>query len=176
MMNVPGISCRVPGTRNSQNPCQCWDVPSVPSVPRFSARVRDTCGHASSANIYLSRARIYTRNTRNTRNKPVNKRLSDVPGIRNTKNKPGTQQMTKPLRQAMPTVAAWIDELRDAFGTETVNASIKAEMEGQQTFYASENGQQVGTQLPYCAEKSVKLSDIHIGPMVASKAKEGVSK
>jgi len=51
----------------------------------------------------------------------------------------------KPLRQTMPTVAAWIDELREAFGADQINPSIKAGMDGQPTFWAEENGQQVGT-------------------------------
>jgi HSP20 family molecular chaperone IbpA len=58
-----------------------------------------------------------------------------------------TQLMTKPLRQTMPTVAGWIDELRAAFGPETINAAIKAGIDGQPTFYAKENGHSVGTPL-----------------------------
>lgn len=50
----------------------------------------------------------------------------------------------KPLRDSMPTVAAWIDELREAFGADSVNASIKAGMAGQPMFWASERGQEVG--------------------------------
>jgi len=59
--------------------------------------------------------------------------------------------MTKPLRQAMPTVAAWIDALRDAFGAEEINAAIKAGIDGQPTFYAAEGGQQIGTKLSSAA-------------------------
>lgn len=44
----------------------------------------------------------------------------------------------------MPTVAAWIDELREAFGADSVNASIKAGMAGKPMFWASEGGQEVG--------------------------------
>lgn len=44
----------------------------------------------------------------------------------------------------MPQVTAFIDDLRAAFGQPVVDA-IKAGMAGQQTFFAQENGQQVGT-------------------------------
>ena len=45
----------------------------------------------------------------------------------------------------MPTVAGWIDDLRAAFGAETINAAIRAGLDGQPTFYAEENGRAVGT-------------------------------
>ena len=48
--------------------------------------------------------------------------------------------MTKPLRQTMPTVSAFIDEMRQVFGADDINASIRAGIDGQPTFYASENG------------------------------------
>ena len=41
-------------------------------------------------------------------------------------------------------VAAWIDQARADFGTDMINAAIRAGMDGQDTFFASENGQQVG--------------------------------
>ena len=55
--------------------------------------------------------------------------------------------MSRPgnLRETMPTVAGWIDELRDAFGADDINASIRAGLQGQPTFYASEGGIEVGT-------------------------------
>lgn len=53
--------------------------------------------------------------------------------------------MSKPLRQTMPSVAGWIDELREAFGAEMIDAAIRAGIAGQRTFYASENGVEVGT-------------------------------
>lgn len=54
---------------------------------------------------------------------------------------------TKPgnLRTEMPTVAGWIDDLRAAFGAEQINAAIRAGIDGQPTFWASENGRAVGT-------------------------------
>ena len=50
----------------------------------------------------------------------------------------------KPLRQSMPTVAAWIDELREAFGAESINSAIRNGVAGGTRFYAEENGQTIG--------------------------------
>ena len=72
----------------------------------------------------------------------------------------------------MPTVAAWIDEMRAAFGAEVINPAIKAGMEGQPTFCASENGITVGTRAPQAADKTVSLADIHIGPFNAPQAQQ----
>lgn len=49
------------------------------------------------------------------------------------------------MREKMPTVAKWIDELREAFGKEEIDAQIRKGMKGQPTFWASENGVEVGT-------------------------------
>lgn len=65
--------------------------------------------------------------------------------------------MAKPLRETMPTVAGFIDEMRDAFGAEEINDSIKAGMAGQPTFYASENGVTVGTK---DLRQGVRLSEM----------------
>ena len=54
----------------------------------------------------------------------------------------------KPLRLAMPTVAAWIDQHRAVFGEADTNAAIKAGIDGQPTFWARENGQEAGTPQP----------------------------
>lgn len=51
---------------------------------------------------------------------------------------------TKPMREAMPTVAGWIDELREVFGADGINASIKNGMAGGADFYAEENGHALG--------------------------------
>ena len=67
--------------------------------------------------------------------------------------------MSKPLRQTMPTIAALIDDLRAAFGAECINQSIKAGIDGQPTFWARENGIEIGTRAPYDATKAVALSD-----------------
>lgn len=56
--------------------------------------------------------------------------------------------MSQNLRAEMPTVAAWIDELREAFGADQINPAIKAGMNGQPTFWAKENGLEVGAPHP----------------------------
>jgi hypothetical protein len=51
------------------------------------------------------------------------------------------------LRDAMPTTATFIDDLRAAFGADGINANIKKGIAGLPGFfYSCENGQQVGTQ------------------------------
>lgn len=57
--------------------------------------------------------------------------------------------MSKAARTAMPTVAAWIDDLRAAFGREEIDAQIRAATKyGLPTFHASEGGRTVGVPMP----------------------------
>ena len=72
--------------------------------------------------------------------------------------------MAKPLRDTMPEGAAFIDACRQAFGADGINASIKAGLEGQPTFYASENGRTVGTK---CESVGIPLSQMQISPLKA---------
>ncbi|MFC3340027.1 hypothetical protein [Paracandidimonas soli] len=53
--------------------------------------------------------------------------------------------MSKNLREEMPETAAFIDRLRQTFGAESINRQIRAGMNGQPTFYAKENGHEIGT-------------------------------
>lgn len=46
------------------------------------------------------------------------------------------------MRDAMPLVAAWVDELREVFGADTINPQLKQ-------IYACENGQTIGHQKPF---------------------------
>ena len=72
--------------------------------------------------------------------------------------------MSKPLRQTMPTVTAFIDDLRAAFGREIVDAAIKNGMAGGTDFYARENGVEVGN-LPPAREGGITLDQIVLGPL-----------
>jgi hypothetical protein len=49
------------------------------------------------------------------------------------------------MREAMPVTAAWIDKMREVFGTEAVDNAIRRGMRGQQGFHAMEGGHEVGT-------------------------------
>jgi hypothetical protein len=49
------------------------------------------------------------------------------------------------LRDQMPDVTAIIDGLRKTFGTEMVDRSIRTGVRGKPTFWASENGHEIGT-------------------------------
>lgn len=54
---------------------------------------------------------------------------------------------TKPLREAMPEVAGFIDTLRDVFGRDSVDASLSLGLAGEPTFFAAEAGHEVGTRV-----------------------------
>jgi len=50
------------------------------------------------------------------------------------------------LREAMPETADWIDQLREAFGADAINGSIRKGMAGLPGhFHAEESGHQAGT-------------------------------
>lgn len=49
------------------------------------------------------------------------------------------------LRDAMPETAAWIDQLREVFGADAIDGSIRRGLQGAPTFWAEEAGQEVGT-------------------------------
>lgn len=66
---------------------------------------------------------------------------------------------SKPLRDSMPTVAAWVDELREAFGADSINAAIRNGVAGGAAFYATEGGQSIGSDaLP--GKRSLRLSEM----------------
>jgi hypothetical protein len=54
----------------------------------------------------------------------------------------------KSLREDMPTVAAWVDDLRAAFGADYMNGAIRAGLRGGRTFWAAEGGHEIGTRPP----------------------------
>jgi hypothetical protein len=56
------------------------------------------------------------------------------------------------MREAMPTVAAFVDELRAVFGADQVDPSIRAGLRGEPNkFWASEAGMELGTQFDRAA-------------------------
>jgi hypothetical protein len=71
------------------------------------------------------------------------------------------------LRDAMPITAAWIDELREAFGREGIDAEIRKGMNGVPGFWARENGREVGTRFPP-AVAEVSGAEMVIRPEVKS--------
>ena len=44
------------------------------------------------------------------------------------------------MRELMPQTAAWIDELREAFGRETIDQIVRAGMQGKGGFWVEETG------------------------------------
>lgn len=45
----------------------------------------------------------------------------------------------------MPVVSGFIDAMREAFGREVIDAAIRSGIAGRGTFWASENGIEVGS-------------------------------
>lgn len=69
--------------------------------------------------------------------------------------------MSKPLRDAMPVTAAWIDQLRDAFGAADIDAQIRAAVrDGLPTFHATEAGHSVGVPLPPWRGTEISAADM----------------
>lgn len=60
----------------------------------------------------------------------------------------GWAMSKKTLRDKMPMVTAFIDDLREAFGKEMIDGQIRKGMAGEPVFYAEENGHVVGTKSP----------------------------
>lgn len=61
----------------------------------------------------------------------------------------------KPLRQAMPKTAAFVDALRAVFGAPAIDQAIRNGMAGGSDFFASEGGHTIGCQPPPGASFSV---------------------
>lgn len=45
----------------------------------------------------------------------------------------------------MPVTAGFIDQMREAFGVEQINGAIKGGLAGEGSFYAKENGIEIGS-------------------------------
>lgn len=59
----------------------------------------------------------------------------------------------------MPITASFIDEWRAAFGTEEINAQIRLGIQGAETFYAVENGIEIGTRISILSKAFTNLDD-----------------
>ena len=77
--------------------------------------------------------------------------------------------MSKPLRLAMPHTAGFVNALREAFGASQIDQAIRAGIEGQPTFWACENGREIGSRPAQDSAKTVSLADIVLGPMAQPK-------
>ena len=67
----------------------------------------------------------------------------------------------KPLRQAMPRVAEFIDAAREAFGAAAVDRAIRNGLAGGTDFHASEGGHTVG-HLPAAPGASFTFDQLQI--------------
>jgi hypothetical protein len=64
------------------------------------------------------------------------------------------------MREAMPVVSAWIDDLRAAFGQQDVTQWIRQGL-AERTFHAVENGHEIG-ELVAGTENAISLVEIVI--------------
>lgn len=71
--------------------------------------------------------------------------------------------MAKPMRQAMPRVAEFVDAVREAFGAAAVNRAIRNGMAGGTDFFASEAGCTVGHR-PAAPGASFSFDELQISP------------
>lgn len=73
--------------------------------------------------------------------------------------------MTRPanLRESMPQVAAWINDLRAAFGADAITGQIRRGLAGEPVFHASEGGIEVGVRAP-AGGRAVSAADMVIIP------------
>lgn len=58
------------------------------------------------------------------------------------------------MRDRMPQVTEWIDDLRAAFGRDQIDGVIREGMRGRRCFWASENGNEIGTWWPRIGERN----------------------
>ncbi|WP_411829026.1 hypothetical protein [Paraburkholderia kururiensis] len=58
---------------------------------------------------------------------------------------PGTAAHTHPITHPMPEVAAFVAQLRQAFGDAVIEEAIHRGKAGEPAFFAAENGRTVGT-------------------------------
>ena len=70
----------------------------------------------------------------------------------------------------MPFTAAIIDDLRTHWPESGVVQAVRAGIDGQPVFHASENGHQIGTPIPYEPNKAVRLSDLDRTPNTLTSA------
>lgn len=79
--------------------------------------------------------------------------------------------MSKPLRLSMPLTAAFIDDMREAFGADDIDAQIRAAIkDGAPTFRATEAGHEVGVRLPV-PRVEISAADMVIGAYDPRKSK-----
>ncbi|TCS37471.1 hypothetical protein EDC30_104275 [Paucimonas lemoignei] len=77
----------------------------------------------------------------------------------------------KEFKEKMPECAAFIEDLCQAFGTEAIHGQIRKGLNGEPTFWAKENGHEIGTPVDSGAEWRVTWNE-H-GVAVAEKIKRG---
>ena len=60
-------------------------------------------------------------------------------------------RVREPVSHPMPEIAAFVAQMKSAFGEQEINEAIRRGKTGEPTFYAAENGHTVGTASPLAA-------------------------
>jgi hypothetical protein len=63
------------------------------------------------------------------------------------------------MREVMPAVAWWVDDLRQAFGAPMIDGAIRSGLRGHPHFWAREGGHEIGTR-PSTVEDNDEARDL----------------
>lgn len=125
----------------------CDGCDGCDGLSRVGARACLTSCHAHLTRTCLARTRVYPSHPSHpSHHKNIKGLLKSTPSP--TPSHPVTWRIVMKLREKMPTVTAWIDDLRAAFGAEVINQSIRNGLAGGTDFWAEENGICVGNRKP----------------------------
>lgn len=72
------------------------------------------------------------------------------------------------LREEMPLVTDFVDAFRAEFGVAEINEQIRRGLRGEPTFYAKENGHEIGRR-----DLREGVSPVIVRPVVVGKAQRG---
>ena len=64
------------------------------------------------------------------------------------------------LKEKMPGVAAFIEQMVEMFGKEAIHSQIRKGLTGEPTFWASENGHEIGTKVESGARYRIKWDPV----------------
>jgi len=75
----------------------------------------------------------------------------------------------KEFKEKMPVMAAFVEQLVEVFGKESIHGQIRKGLQGEPVFYATENGHEIGTPVDSGARWRVMWDEIGIAYAVEIK-------